>query len=199
MALLTLFFESTSKLLAAGQNLPLGYSLPHLRQEDILNVELSVIKLINEMTSPRYELVNLAGYSLRISIGTAGSVLASQNSFALDATNTKFVGLLNLNTAGINALTDGQTGISFEILVTDAAGGIYGQKFPCFIDKAVFLSGAVVNPPADIALGRLEAQRLYFPNEGAAGQGFIMKSGDGLKRIFVYLDNDGSLQTPPIT
>jgi len=199
MALLTLFYEATSKSLAAARNLPLGYQLPALRQEDIVSLELSILKSISEFSQTPNELVNLTGYSARVSLGTAASVLASQNTFTIDATATKLTGLLNLNTAGVNALTDRQSGIYLELLFTEPGGGISGQRFPVFIEKAVFMSGTVVAPPSDVALGRLEAQRTYVAKEGAAGEAQIFTSADGLKKIIKYAHNDGSMREEPIS
>lgn len=199
MALLTLYFETISKQLAAGINLPLGMRLPTFRQEDILSLEISVITQINQFTAPLYALAALAGWSCRVAIGTPASVLAQQNVFPLDVTGKKFVGALNLNTAGINALADRQPNVFCEVLVTDPLGGVYGKRFECFIEKAIYTSGAVVVPPGDVALTELKAARTYIPQQGPPGGSFILTSANGTKQGIVYWHDDGSFRAESIS
>lgn len=201
MALLRLYFETISKTLAGGLNLPLGMQLPALRQEEALSLNISVITQISQFTAPLYELKNLAGCSCRVSIGTAASVLASATpgDFTVDSTGTAFSGTLQMNTSGINALTDRQAGVYFEILITEASGATYGRRFPVAIEKAIYTSGTTVAPAGDVALGKLEAGRLYVKKEGAAGEGFILVSPDGTRRGLVYWGDDNALHAEPIT
>ncbi len=201
MALLVLYFDLSSKNLAFGPQGPGGAILPVLKQEGALSLHVSFIRrvAVDPFGQASYEIVNLAAWSLRVSIGTAGSVLATQNTFAVDSTNTKFVGALALNTVGINALTDRQAGIYFEINYTDADGGGDGRRFDCLIEKAIYTSGAVIVPPTDMALTELKASRLYMKKEGAPGEGYILKSEDSAHRVFTYLHNDGTLRSEEVT
>lgn len=198
MPQLDLFFELQSKKLAGGLNLPLGMALPDFRQEDRIELSLSAIKRISEIFSPQYEVQNLNGWSARVAIGQAASTLAQQNTFALDATATKLQGVLDLNTAGINALTHLQTGIFFELIFYNANGYPYGKRFDCRIEKAIYTTGAMVDPAGDVALGELKADRLYMRKEGRAGEGFILTSNDGTKKGFCYWHDDGSFRAEGI-
>lgn len=199
MGVLRLYFETGSKKLAAGLNLPLGFAIPALAQEDKISLELSAITRISELTSPLYEELNLAGWSARVAIGTAASVLAQQNIFTLDATSKKLLGTLDLNTAGINALADRAPNIYFELLFSDANGNPYRQRYNVLIEKAVWTTGSIITPPGDVALGELKADRLYLRKEGRAGEGFILTSADGTKQGFIYWHDDGSFRAEPIS
>lgn len=201
MASLNLFFETITKSLAGGLNLPLGLQLPALRQEESLSLSISAITQISQFTAPLYELKTLTGCSCRVSVGTAGSSLAEAgpSDFTVDVTGTKFNGTLNLNTAGINALTDRQSGVYFEILITEASGATFGRRFPVFIEKAVYLAGTLTVPAGDTALGKLEAARTFVKKEGAAGDGFILTSEDGTRKGILYWHNDGSFRAEPIS
>jgi len=201
MASLNLFLETITKSLAGGLNMPLGLQLPALRQEESLSLAISVITQISQFTAPLYELKTLTGCSCRVNIGTAGASIAEANpaAFSIDVTGTKFIGTLALNTAGITALTDRQSGVYFEILVTEASGATYGRRFPVFIEKAIYLAGSLSTPAGDTALGKLEAARTFVKYEGDAGAQIILKSADGTKRAVLYVDDDGSVRFEPIS
>lgn len=195
MANLRLYFEMTSKQLAVTERGPLGYALPPFRQEDTVDLEISIIKQISTVRAPFFELQNLSAWSLRVSLGTAATALATVTAFTIDSTGTILSGSLALNTAAVNALSDNAL-VYLEIIAT-LNGSPYGKKFPVTIEKAVFLSGTLVAPADDTALGRTEGLRTFVAKEGAAGEGFILKAENGV-RAFIYLDNDGQLRASPI-
>jgi len=195
MANLRIYYELLHKSLAIAEQGPLGYALPPIRQEDSLVLDVSLIKQVSTLRAPMFELQNASAWSLRASIGTVGSVLASTSSFTIDSTGTILNGTLALNTAGINALTDG-TEVYFELIAT-LAGSSYGKRFPVRYEKAVYTTGTLVAPADDAALGRAEGLRTFVSKEGAAGEGFILTAENGVK-AFVYLDNDGQLRASPI-
>lgn len=195
MANLRLYFELLHKSLAISAQGPLGYSLPPIRQEDTLVLDISLIKQVSTLRAPLFELQNATAWSLRASVGTVASVLATTTSFTIDSTGTILSGSLALNTSGINALSDG-TEVYFELIAT-LNGANYGRRFPVRVEKAVFLSGTLVTPADDTALGRAEGLRTFVAKEGAAGDGFIMQAENGV-RAWIYLDNDGQLKAEPI-
>lgn len=199
MALLDLYFDVTSKQLAEGLNGPVGVSLPTLRQEEGVSIALNVIKRLPTKIPPLFQRVNLAGYSLEISVAeTPGTVLASQSSWDVsDAANGVLSGTLPLNTTGINNLSD-NTQIYFEIRLYDGAY-YYGKRFQTRVEKAVSTAGSPQPIAGDTALGSLEASRVYMRKEGRAGEGFILKSADGSKTAICYLDNDGSFRCEPVS
>jgi len=200
MAVLSTFFELTNKQLAVSVQGPAGISLPTFAQEEIVTLDIGVIKQISTLGNQQFEQINPAGWSLALSVGqVAGSILAQQLTFTVDPVTMKFVGTLDLNTAGITALTDRQTGVYLEFLLTDSLGSKYRKRFDAVVEKSIYLASSLNPVVSDTAIGRLEADRTYVKKQGAAGEGFILKSADGTKQIFVYCDDDGSLQSAPIT
>lgn len=199
MPQLDLFLELQSKKLAAGLNMPLGMLLPIFRQEDQVELSISAMKRVSEIYSPQYELQNLTAWAAQVTIGQAASALAAQNTFTLDASATKLQGTLDLNTAGINALTNLQQGIYFELILYNANGSPYGKRFDCRIEKAIYTTGTLVDPPGDVALGELKADRRYMRKEGRAGEGFLLTSNDGTKKGFCYWHDDGSFRAEAIS
>lgn len=195
MATLRIYFELLSKQMAVTAQGPLGYQLPTLRQEDSLDLEISILRQISTVKQPLFELVNLSAWSIRVTIGTAGSSLTTATLSTVDSSGTSLSGNLALNTAGINALSDSAS-VYFEIIATNGSY-VYGKRFPAIIEKAIYTSGALVTPADDTALGRAESVRLFVQKEGAAGDGFILTAENGVQ-AFIYLDNDGRLQASPI-
>jgi hypothetical protein len=190
--LLRLYFNTTLKQLVFSETDYTSLLLPEVMQEDILSIEFMALKHISQ-TYPFFERINLAGMTLIISIGIAGTVHASQNVWAPNADNTILTGSINLKTAGIDALADGAT-LIFEILLSDFRG-----HFPVTYRKSVRLAASIVSVPGEIALTKTEAKRLYVEKEGAAGAGILLTSADGTKKGILYWDNDGSLRSEPIT
>ena len=195
MANLRLYFDLISKQLSATPQGPYGLTLPAFRQEDTLDLEISITKRIAYSSYPQFEVQNISAWSLRASVGTVASVAASATSFTPDSTATILAGSLALNTASVNAITDGAE-VYFELIAT-LNGSPYGQRFPVRILKAIYLSGTLVAPADDTALGRTEGLRTFVRKEGSAGEGFILTAENGVK-AYIYLDNDGQLKASPI-
>lgn len=193
---LTLYFDLLSKELAATLQGPTGLQLPPFGQEEIVPLQIGVIRRISEIDAPLFESVQIAGWSLRASIGVAGTAYVTQNAWTV--VNNMFTGSLALNVAAINALTDEQSGVYLDLLF-NAASEPYRGRFPVRIQKAIWLTGTLVAPAGDLALGTLEASRLYVRKEGAAGDSIILTSASGLKKIILYCDDDGSFRSEPIT
>lgn len=194
MANLRLYFDLLSKKLAIAKNGPYGYQLPPFRQEDVLELEISITRQIAFVISD-FELVNLSGFALRASVGAViGTSLSTVSSFTPDESNTKLTGALSLNVAGISALSDGAT-LYFEIIATDAVG-TYGKRFTTTFEKAIYTSGSLVTPPDDVALGRAEASRLYLLKDSTSipGETKLWVSANGTRRTLQYLDDDGTMK-----
>lgn len=198
MALLPIYFDTVTKGLVLSRTSGTPVSLPFLNQEDAIRIEFTAVKRIALIGTP-LEVIILTGYSLTISIGSAGTILAAANpgDFTINADNTVLTGTLDLNTSGINALANGAEQ-TFEIKLSNATERYRGQ-FAVQIFKSVNLAASVQPVVNDTALGRLEALRTYMKKEGDAGEGFILTSQDGAKKSFQYLHNDGSLRSEPLS
>lgn len=197
MANLILYFEMLSKQLATSEQGQLGFQLPTFGQEDTLDLEISLMRRVNEIRQPLYEVENVAGWSLRVSVGSVlGTADATTITFNPDATGKKLLGQLALNTAGLNALAD-QSRIYFEIIASKGTSK-YRKRFETLWEKAIYTSGSLVAPAGDTALGLIDANNRFVKREGAAGEGFILTSPAG-QRAYVYLRDDKSLAIDPIT
>lgn len=192
---LTFYFDLLSKELAATEQGPTGLQLPPFGQEEVVPLSIGVIRRISEFEAPLFESVQIAAWSLRASIGPVGTALVTQNAFTV--VQNRFEGTLNLNAAAINALTDQQQGIYLDLLFNSGSEP-YRGRFDLRIQKAVWLTGTLVAPAGDLALGVLEAERKFLKKEVDAGDSIIFKSADGTKRGIIYLDNDGSFRMEPI-
>lgn len=190
MPFLTLYFDLASQQLVKGLNNSGQFALPDIHQEDSLAIDLSVVNRINFAAPPYFSLVNIANYSLQISIGTPGVVNASQNVWSTNSDNTVFSGVLALNTAGINALAD-KASQTFEVRLLNLVNYYRGHARVTY-RKSVALAGSLVAPPGDTALGKIEASEMYVPYELPDGRGLTFTSADGTKKQILYLDDDGT-------
>jgi len=191
MAQLGFWFELLSKELSATAAGPLDFAIPSLRQEEVLDLSIGVLKRISSVNIPFFESVSLAGWSLIASVGTAGSVLAQESSFSIDATGKKLEGAFSLNTAGVSALTDNQE-VYFELIFSNGVG-YYGGRFPVKILKAVHTTGALIPIAGDRALGAAEAVRTYVLKEMRPGERIIWQSDSG-RKFEEWVSDDGIKQ-----
>jgi hypothetical protein len=200
MANLRLYFEMLSKQLATTASGPLGYQLPPFRKEDTLDLEISVLKRVSENLAPLFEEQNLSAWSMRATVGTVisgvATSLATTTAFTIDSSGKSLIGSLALNTAAINALSDSAP-IFLELIAT-LNGSNYGARYITRIENGIFTTGLLVAPADDLALGRAEGLRMFVAREGLPGEGFILTAENGVK-AFIYLDNDGSLKADPIS
>lgn len=194
MAILSLNFDVLSKTLVFSETNPTPINLPPLHQEDSPTIEFRALKRIRQTGTPFYERISLSGYDLLISIGTAGSIEASSNTWTASDGNTLLTGRLDLNTAGISALADGTQRI-FEVRLFDGTGFYRGQT-DCTIKKSVALTSSLQPVVNDTALGRREASRTYIPQYRATG--FTMVDEATGEEMVVRLFN-GTLQASPIS
>lgn len=197
MALLDLFFDLQTKRLVFSETNGRSATIPDLHREDSFTIAFRALKRLRTIGTPLFQRVNLAGYSLTISIGSADTPLAQASSFVLSDTDTLMTGTLAMNTAGINALSDGASSL-FEIKLSSGTEAYRGQ-FGVIIRKSVATSGSIVQVINDIALGVAEADRTYVRHEGRPGEAIILTSDDGLVKAILRVDNDGSCRFEPIT
>ena len=109
MALLNLFFDTTKRAFVGGVTNPGGFRIGDLYQEDGIPMTLKALNRISTFAAPFYEVVSLTGYSLQVSVGTAGSILATQTSWSLNAAEDEWSGSVDLNVSGIASLAHGTT------------------------------------------------------------------------------------------
>ena len=197
MSLLDLNFDVTSKILVRGIDAPSIFTIPPLYTEESLPLKFTALRRVSwqEGASPIYELVALSGYDLQVSIGSASNVLAAASSWTISDDNFSLTGNLDLNTAGINALTDG-TQKTFEVRLFDGTN-YYRTAQPIVIYKSVAVTGVAIPLPSPTALTKDEAAATYLPRNDV--RSFTMLSEDGTKRFLVYPHDDGSLRCERIT
>lgn len=194
MALLNLFLDTQSKKLVFSETQPVPFTLPDLHQEDSPTIEFRALKRVRQTTAPFFERIPLSGCDLLISVGVAGTIYASAGSWTASDGNTLLTGRLDLNTAGISALTDGTEAI-FEIRLFDGVGYYRAQQV-CRVKKAVATIGTMQAVVNDIALGKTEASRTYVPQQRATGFTMIDEV-DGTEMIIRL--KGGSLLAEPIS
>ncbi len=194
MGLLALFFDTVSKKLVSGIDDPTTYAFAPYRQGDTPTFDITMLNRIKG-TYPFFARKSFGGWTATMAIGSVGASLTSGVSAGLSSDNFTFQNIpLPLNTAGINALTDGQGGIYTELQFTEVATGNYfGRRFDCSVEKAVLVPGAVITPAGDRALLLSEAQNGYVKRRGDAGASIELVSPDGTKTALIYVDNDGAL------
>lgn len=194
MALLSLNFDVQAGQLVFSETNPTPFTLPALHQEDGPTIEFRALKRIRQNASPFFERINFSGYDLLISVGTAGSILASATSWTASDSNDLLTGRLDLNTAGITGLAD-STECIFEIRLFDGTGYYRGQQV-CRVKKSVALTSSLQPVVNDIALGKREASRTYIPQYRATG--FTMIDEATSEEMVVRLFN-GTLQASPLS
>jgi hypothetical protein len=198
MALLPLFLDMSGKRLVNKRTDAGIYVLPDFFTEDTLDIELTLFQRISWTTAPYFDYVDISNYALFISVGSAGSVLASQGIWTKNTENTIFSGTLSLNTTGINGLSGSPTNKIFEIRLFD--GTNYNRaQFNCVIRKSVALEAAVTLPGTDTALGAIEASEIYIPYKLPPGRSITLVSADETKETMLYLDNDGTVRWVNLT
>lgn len=196
MALLPLYVVGNENRFVISETTTEGFSIPNIHQEDILDIKLTLLTRIRSSYIPFFERVSLQGYSLYVAVGTAGSALASQNSWVISSDGYSLSGTLDLNQSGINSLADG-TRLIFEARLSTSTTKIRAATEVTY-RKSVILAGVLSPPVSDVALGQLEAKRTYVSKIGAAGEGFILTSPDGNSQGFCYWHNDGSFRAEEV-
>lgn len=201
MALVDLFFDIKTQRLVNSIIDEGDFSIKKLYQEDTLEINLWVYKRdYTSVFGNMFTVEDISSTDLFVSVGDAGSVLASQGTFSKVNNNQTFSGKLALNTAGLIAvLTDAGVTKTFEIRLFKAPDIYYRTSFPITIYKSVALAAAVTTASTSPALSQNEAAATYVPFALPAGRGLKFTSEDGTKQGTLYLDNDGTFRIPGLT
>jgi hypothetical protein len=197
MALLDLFYDVTANRLVISQTNAGAFTFPPLYQEDTPDLSLMVLKrnaIFATRNNPTYSVVNVGSYGLQVSIGSAGTILAAQDTWANDGTT--FTGTLALNTSGINSLADGA---ATKIEIRLSGPSFYRTQLECKIYKSVALSGAVVPIPGDTPLGVKQAEASFVSYTIPPGKPILWQSKDGTKKTLQYLHDDGEMRFVKLT
>jgi hypothetical protein len=197
--LLPLNFVTNTKKLVFSDTNPSEIRLPAFYQEDGIDLRFKALKQVSQVRPPFLEKINLNGWSLRISVGSAGASRAAQVTWDPGADAYEVVGVVDLNTADISTALGSSESITqtLEIRLTKGTT-VYRGAWQVQIKKSVALAGALVAPVNDTALGRLEGTRMFVLREGEPGAGIILTSKNSLAQRFVYCHDDGSLRSPRI-
>src|SRR6185369_8560469 len=103
-SLLPIFFDVVNKRLIKSATSSDQFLIGSLYQQDIYSIEFQAFKPTGLAFGTTYSQVNLSAFSLQISIGSAGVINASANTWTPSADGTKLTGVLDLNTTNVDAL-----------------------------------------------------------------------------------------------
>jgi hypothetical protein len=178
------------------------FNLPDRYQEDSLEINLWLYSRdYTVYTGNLFTILPLSGYDCFVSVGDAGTVMASQATFTKVNNNQTFSGVLDLNTTLINTALSAAnpTAKTFEVRVLKSGTIYHRVQKPLNIYKSVALAAAVTTPATSAALSKTEAAATYLPYELPAGRGIVLTSEDGTQKGMIYMHNDGSVRLPGIT
>src|SRR5262245_6587036 len=141
-ALLPLFLDIVNRRFVISQVNPDTFTVPTLYQEDSYPIEFVALIPTGSQYVPIYNRLNLQGYDLTVSVGSAGTLNAQASAWTTNPENTSLTGTLAMNTAGINGLADGDSQI-FEVRLFDGTNYIRHQQ-NIVVRKSVAVTGALV-------------------------------------------------------
>lgn len=207
MAYNELFIDVVGNQPVGGLNNPSQAALPTFYQGDTLNFRIYLLKRTQtyNLRSPHFEVQNLASLSLKVGVGvkngTAGSTLYTQQfTWAKDAANQYFFASIPLNTAAINTLlgsaAQANAWIEFETTEAGFPTTVF-QKEITIQAEVVDSSSVVVVPPGATAMTAEEANATFL-KQTIQGQIYLV-SPDGTKTVALYVDNDGTFHSDPVT
>lgn len=196
MALLDLYWNLTENNLVRGLLDTTPFSLPTLVQENSPTLRWNLLKRVSwYIGESQFSRIAFSGYALNVSVGSANNPLAAQSSWTPTGDGYTVEAALNLNTAGINALTADPSQQTFEARLSDGSN-FYSLSIKCSIVKAVTLASSLVPVAGDTALGKAEANLLYVKKQGIL-ELVINDSSTGIPHMIRVVD--GSLLCDPIT
>lgn len=195
MGLLPIHLDTVSASFVQGVNDATPFNLPKIHQEDSLPIEFRLLKRLAPISSdPPFEVINLTGYALKISVGIAGNVYASQSTWTLDATATVLSGAVDLASVA-SGVADG-TKLLFEARVTDPDGNNYRGIQETVWCKSVATSGAVVSPPVEVGITVTQAVAMFLPKGALAG--ITLVDTVTAQKYILYIA-DGAVKIDPVT
>lgn len=203
------FCDLSSGYFVAGRNslqrtpVPLGQFF----SQNKLNLEIyplvqNPVALLN---GDPFHQVDVSGLSVVFSIldSTGATVLASQSTFTADVTRQTLTGILDCNTANmVSAVTAGDAQVIIEVRFTDSSTvskNVRASGSSTIVRKQFNTSGSPTPSGADVYLTDKQTLALFIPRVGAAGDSFSLRSPDGTKTMLLYLDNDGTFKTTPVS
>lgn len=209
MGLLKLFVNRSTGTLVSSVESPKTYVIPPLTQGDTVSIELSVVESDPASGVGRVSLVNIGSYSLKIGFGATpignGSVTpaALQGTWTKNAENTKFTGVLALNTTEVTTLLGTSSSYKgwFEVELTEISTGYSETVYSTALTINANLVTALSSTPlvGDVALGVGAAAATYVKRQGGAGEGIVLVSADGTKSGVIYWGDDGTLHAETLT
>lgn len=181
------------------------YAIPELIVGDTVRVQVGLVEEDTTGGPGALNRLNVTGYSCKIAIGTEGSTPETSATLAVisDGSDTIFSGTLPMNTTAVSNLFTASPGATisktFELEFSDGTG-TQTIKQVVKLRNELITSSLVDVPAPEEAISKNEAAALYLKkSENAAGEGFILVSPDGLKKAYLYLDNNGNLEIAPIS
>lgn len=176
-------------------------AIPELFQGNQLALEIQFVDESGIISAP-YTILDLAGYGLRVSVGsqptgTAGgpAALALQTAFTWDTTRKLFTGTLATNTAGIDShIGAADSKISwFEVNITDGTDRLTALQTTFTLRAVVDEGSSTVPTPTDQYPTKAEADGLYLSRAGNTAM-YLTNQTTG-KTMVLYLGADDTLHT----
>jgi hypothetical protein len=195
MSLLNPFFDVTSKRLVISLSNSGLFQLPDPYQEDQWSITLAPCYRISTTQAPFFAPFNIANFALAVYVGTIGTTNTQQINWT-KTDDYHFEGVLDFNTAEINALATGTQQI-IEMRLSSATETYRLQQTVTY-KKIVNPTGTLAVPVGDRALGAAEAAQIYVPYELPPGLGLTLVSPDGTKKNLLKTENDGSFNPEPL-
>lgn len=199
MGLLRLFIDRQNKTLVNYNGTGSVTNLPGLFQSNVVTLQISVVDPISSLGT--YQLVDLNGFGMRVSIGdtptgTAGgpTPLALQDTFVWNAGGKYFQADLALNTAAIDAFIGAAAakGAYFEVNITGPSGRDTilqtGLTLKAVVDE---LTSTAPNP-VDQYFTKAEVLALFALKVGKPGDRIVFVSADGTALRELGVNNDKS-------
>jgi hypothetical protein len=207
MGLLKLYVDVQNNRLVVSSRIASPFVLPSFIQGDVIPIELYLVEPnISGGLSEQLSLLTEITYTVKLGIVTPSAsspvahaviTLSADPSYS---TNGKYTGSLALG-SGITTLLGSATSVTstFEVELTSATDIRTPIQIPCTVKAGGISSATPDTPAADTYPTANEVANTYVKKVGGAGEGFILKSPDGLHSVLIWVDNDGTLKTDPIT
>lgn len=204
MAQHILYVDTASGEFVSGPSNTAVAELPRLVQGDTANFRIYLLQRSTTypLSSP-YTILSTAGLALKVALGpkdgTAGSTLyAQQFVWSTDAGNQYFYASLALNTAGIGTLLGSAASASAWLEIEMSEGGLPTTVLQKQVTvHAEVIDSAVVSVPAGLtAMSAEEANAIFLKREVPGA--ITLVSPSGLKKVALYVDDDGVFHADPL-
>lgn len=176
----------------------------HFTQGDTETIQLCILEpnSTGGLSSP-YAKLNLAGYNIRLAIGTPGGTpVALVTSWSVGTPYTSATASLALTSVGLTSLlgSSNEVGAYFQVRL-DSGSGTYETKSlaRCTLHKSIDDSISTEPDPVEDYYTKNEANARFARRTGEAGEGIILTSPDGASQIVLSVYNDGTFHADPYT